>query len=87
MKLYAILIPETDGNFLYAEKCSISKEAAREELNKIISTESKGLSYVALVEFDVNNYICDLTEDYNIIEAYKPRFRSYGEWRKINLEK
>ena len=82
MKLYAILKPEIDGNFLFVEKCSINKETVKKELNEIISIESKGLSYIALAEFNINTDLCDLTKDYIILEEYLPQFGSYGKWIK-----
>ena len=82
MKLYAILTPEVDGNFFIVRECSTNKKSVERILDKIISKESHGLEYIALAEYDIDDTICNLTTDYTILEAYKPRFGSYGEWRK-----
>lgn len=84
MKLYALLIPEVDGNFVFLSTISIDRNIIEKELEEILSEDAHGINYLALGECDLGLGKSYGSSDFKILEKYRPRFGYYGEWKKID---
>lgn len=82
MKLYAVLGYDEELNYLFPYNLSLNKELILSEINNITKEDSKGSGVIYLGVLNIlENNVYNTETDFTLLEEWRPRFRTYGEWK------